>query len=259
MPVVTSHAPGTFCWFELATTDIAAARRFYMDLFGWSMREDPTGVAPYTMFRIDGQDVAAGYTLMKEQLDAGVGPHWMHYVSVTDAAETAAKAAEQGGTVLMGPLDVMDVGRMAVIRDPQGATLSVWQPLKHCGVGRSGEPNTHCWSELAARDAAAAERFYTAVLPWSAAHQAMGPVDYVMWMRGETPAGGMLQMDEQWGEAPPAWTIYFAVDDCDAKVGQAVALGARLVVPASQAAGVGRMAVLADPQGALFSIIKLDA
>lgn len=258
MPVVTSHVPGTFSWFELATSDIAAARRFYMGLFGWEMREDPSGTAPYTMFRVGGQDIAAGYTQTQEQQAAGVPPHWLNYVTVSSAAETAQRVRAHGGTVVMGPMDVMDVGRMAVLRDPQGATFAVWEPLQHIGVGRTGEPNLHCWSELMTRDTAAAERFYTAVLPWGVTRQAVGGSDYVMWMRGDQPAGGMMAMGPEFGDMPPGWGLYFAVTDCDAMAAKAQSLGARVVMPPFEAGDIGRCAVLLDPQGAAFSVIRLN-
>jgi predicted enzyme related to lactoylglutathione lyase len=257
MPTVTQHVPGTFSWFELATTDIAAGRAFYMALFGWTMREDPTGVAPYTMFRSGAHDVAAGYTLIPQQREAGVPPHWLNYVTVENADDAATRAAAHGGKVVMGPMDVMDHGRMAVLQDPQGATFAVWQPRKTIGVTLVGEPNLHCWSELATRDAAAAERFYTAVLPWTAKTEMMGPVPYTQFMRGDRPAGGMMAMDAQWGDVPPHWTIYFSVADCDAMVAKATSLGGKVVVPPFEAGDVGRCAVLLDPQGAAFSIIRM--
>ncbi len=257
MPVVSTHAPGTFCWFELNTTDIAAARKFYMALFGWSMREDPTGASPYTMFRIGENDVAAGYTMMKEQLAAGTPPHWMQYVSVASAADTTAKATAAGGTVLMGPMDVMDIGRMAVLRDPQGASFAIWEPLKHFGVSRVGELNTHCWSELMTPDAAGAERFYTRTLPWTAKHESMGGVQYVTWKRGESQAAGMMTLEPGQREVPPHWGLYFSVADCDAAVAKASSLGGKVLHPAFDAGDVGRCALLADPQGAPFWVIRL--
>jgi predicted enzyme related to lactoylglutathione lyase len=258
MSTVTQHAPGTFCWFELGTTDDAAARAFYSALFGWEVQLNPMGKeGEYTRFTVGGSDVGGGYRLMPDLLQAGVPPHWLPYVSVENCDATAARARELGGKVLSDPLDVFDLGRMAVIGDPYGATFALWQPLKHTGVGRVGEPNTPCWTELATRDTAGSEKFYTALLGWGAAPQPMGPVDYTMFTKSDGAAGGMMAMDERWGDVPPHWMTYFAVDNCDARARRLTELGGKILYGPFDAPPVGRMAVVQDPQGAVFSIIQL--
>jgi len=169
MPEVTSHAPGSFCWIELNTSDPAAAKQFYSGLFGWDAEDTPAGPdMVYTMLRIKGLDVAAMCGLQAEQKAHGVPPHWMTYVTVESADDAAAKAASLGGKVMAGAFDVMDVGRMAVIQDPQGAVFCVWQPKAHIGARLVGETGTFGWDELWTTDTKKAVEFYTGLFGWGA-------------------------------------------------------------------------------------------
>src|SRR5262245_47119948 len=162
MPEVTKHNPGTFCWVELATTDPAAAKRFYGDLFDWSVEDMPAGEGmTYTMLKLGGKNAGALYHLDEDRRKAGVPPHWFTYVAVTSADESAKKAASLGGTVVQQPFDVMDVGRMAVLQDPTGAHFAVWEPKRHHGTGIVGEPGSHVWTELLTTDTKKAGDFYS--------------------------------------------------------------------------------------------------
>jgi predicted enzyme related to lactoylglutathione lyase len=255
----TSHAPGTFCWTELATTDQHAAKTFYGGLFGWTSNDFPMGPDDvYTMLQSKGLDVAALYSMRHEQRSQGVPPHWMSYVAVTSADETAAKARELGGDVLAEPFDVFDVGRMAVLRDPAGAVFCVWEPKRHIGARRLGESGALCWTELATTDPAKAGPFYSALFGWEGQEVPIGDIAYTIFKSGEQSAAGMLKMPKEWANMPPHWMPYFAVDDADATVAQIQALGGSITVP-PQDIPYGRFAVAQDPQGAFFSIIKLAA
>jgi uncharacterized protein len=250
------HAPGTFCWIELATTDGPAAKKFYGELFGWEANDSPVGPdMVYTMLRLNGKDVGALYE--KGEMTKNVPTHWASYISVTNADETAAKAKSLGGTIVQEPFDVMDVGRMAVIADPTGAHFCIWQPKKHKGIGVKGEPNTLTWNELLTNDTDKAKEFYTKLFGWTAkTHGA--PVEYTEIALGDTGSfAGMMQIQPQMGPMPPSWGIYIAVDDCDATAQKATSLGARLFVPPTAIENVGRFSVIQDPQGAVFSVIKL--
>ena len=254
MATVTQHAPGTFCWPELATTDQSGAKAFYTALFGWTIVDTPMGEAGvYTMLKKGGRDVGALVQMGKEQ--AGMPPHWSAYVAVASADAVAEQAAALGAQVLMPPFDVMDVGRMAVIQDPQGATLALWQAIKHIGVGLLDEPGALCWTELMTTDAAAAERFYTNLFGWTAKAMPLGPTTYTVFKRGDKPAGGMMEITSEMGPMPPNWLSYFAVTGCDATVARAIMLGGQVVVPPTDVPGIGRFAVLHDPQGATFAIV----
>ena len=253
-----AYTPGTFCWVELGTTDGEAAKKFYTELFGWDSIDNPIGPGMvYTMLKLDGKDVGALYKMPPEMTSNGVPPHWMSYVSVNNADEAAAKAKELGATLMKEPFDVFDVGRMAVIQDPTGAMFAIWQAGTHKGAAAVNVPNSLCWNELATPDPAKAGDFYTGLFGWDKKVQDMGPMTYTSFMNGERPAGGMYKPTPEMGEIPPNWLAYFAVDDADAKVKKANELGATIIVPASDIPNVGRFAVIQDPQGAVFGIIKL--
>jgi len=146
MPNIDKHPPGAFCWIELATSDQKAAKDFYCSLFGWSASDMPMGPGDfYTMFKLDGRDSGAAYTLRPDQRAQGVPPHWMIYIAVESADQTAARAAELGAKVFAPPFDVYDAGRMAVLQDPTGAVFSIWQPKKNTGIGIAGVHGALCW------------------------------------------------------------------------------------------------------------------
>ncbi len=257
---VSKHAPGRFCWIELGTTDQDAAKKFYSELFGWTINDFPMGSeGVYTMFQLNGRDAGAAYQLMEQQLSQGVPPNWSVYVSVeeADAAANAIKAA--GGTVIMEPFDVFDFGRMAVAHDPTGAVFSVWQARNHFGVGVVNEPNSMCWTELTTRDVDAAKAFYSTIFGWNAVTKAGPPMPYTEIDLGGEQFGGMMKMQAEWGDMPSHWMVYFAVNDCDASVRKAESLGGKVCVPPTDIPNTGRFAVLQDPQNAFFSIIKLDS
>jgi len=264
MAEVTKSEPGIFCWAELGTTDGEAAKKFYTELFGWGILDVPLGPegGVYTMLQVAGKEVGALYQMGERERAQGVPPHWLLYVGVASADESAERVGALGGKVLAPPFDVNDNGRMAVIEDPAGATCALWEARGHQGWGRAGEPNTVCWSELATRDAAAAGGFYEGLFGWQADAQPMGDFTYTYFKvdvgHGDRMAAGMIQMTEEWCGAPSHWMPYFAVEDCDATTDKARFLGAEIRVPPTEAPGVGKFSVMADPQGAAFSIIKLN-
>jgi predicted enzyme related to lactoylglutathione lyase len=248
-------APGTFCWAELATTDGPGAKKFYGELFGWESNDIPIGPdMVYSMQKLDGKEVGALF--QKDETMKDVPTHWASYVSVASTDEIAAKAKSLGGTVAKGPFDVSDAGRMAVIIDPTGAAFGIWQAGKHTGYGVKGQPSTVSWNELLTTDTARAIDFYSKLFGWVAnTHGA--PMEYTEWMLGDEHVGGMMQIRPDMGPVPPNWGIYFAVEDCDASFQKATSLGAQAIVPPMDIEHVGRFAVIRDPQGAVFSIIKL--
>ena len=259
MQETPEYKPGTFCWVELATSDNEAAKKFYTQLFGWTYNDHPMGPdMVYTMLQLNGKDVGALYKLMPEQVSQGVPPNWLSYISVTSADESTEKAKAAGATVLKEPFDVMTVGRMSVIQDPTGAVFALWQAGEHQGSAIYNVPSSLCWNELMTTDTAKDKEFYTKVFGWGADTQNFGDFEYTMFKNGERGAGGMLQITPEMGPIPSNWLVYFAVDDCDAKVRKAAELGATVMKPADDIPGIGRFAILIDPQGAAFAIIKLD-
>jgi predicted enzyme related to lactoylglutathione lyase len=259
MQETVEYKPGTFCWVELATKDGDAAKTFYTNLFGWTYIDHPMGPGMvYTMLQLDGKDVGALYQMPPEMSAQGIPPNWLSYVSVTSADEAAAKAKASGATLLKEPFDVYTVGRMAVIQDPTGGVFAVWQARDHKGAGIYNVPNSFCWNELATRDTKKAGEFYSTVFGWTRDTQNFGPMEYTMFQNNGRGNGGMFGITPEMGQLPPHWLVYFAVDDCDAKVKKATELGAKVMKPADDIPGVGRFAILLDPQGAAFAVIKLD-
>ena len=258
MPLIDTYAPGTFCWADLGTPDAAAATRFYTALFGWTAEDRPMGPdAAYTMLTIDGRSVAALY--QQEPAAAGTPPEWLSYISVGSVAESAERAKALGGAVLMEPFDVLDVGRMAMVQDPTGAVVALWEPRRHAGAGLIAEPNAICWNELATTDTGRASDFYTSLLDWSAEAQPTGTAAYTLFTDGGAPRGGMMTIAAEWGPVPPSWLVYFAVSDCEGQTALAQSLGGAVRLPPTDAKGVGRFAVLVDPQGAVFAVIQPPA
>lgn len=259
MAFVTEHPPGAPCWFELGTTDQASAKRFYTQLLGWEVFDFPLRPGQYyTMFKLDGHDAGAAYTLSPEMLGQGAPPQWNVYFATANADESAAKVPQLGGAVVQPPFDVMDVGRMSICKDPGGATFSLWQPKNHKGAGVIGQDNSVCWSELATWDTARARDFYAPLFGWETKGSANMPT-YIEFKVAGAPRGGLLPMEKEWEGMPSQWGIYFQVADCDAAVEKARQLGATVRYGPFSAPGVGRMAALADPQGAGFSLITLEA
>jgi predicted enzyme related to lactoylglutathione lyase len=255
MAIITEHAPGSPCWFELATPDQAAAKAFYSNLFGWSVADFPLGNEQfYSMFKINGNDVGAGYTLPQ---DFQAPPHWAVYFATADVDATATKVKELGGTVMHGPFDVMEHGRMAVFQDPEGAVFSVWQKKGHIGASRMYEPHTVGWVELATRDINKAQQFYSGVFGWETQQSKNSPMEYVEFAAGGQHRGGLLQMTKEWEGIPPHWMVYFLCADTDASVAKLQSLGGAVQHGPFDIPGVGRTAVVADPQGARFSLITL--
>lgn len=253
-----THAAGSPSWFELATNDQAGAEAFYAALFGWTVQREPMDESShYTMFQLGGREVAAAYTLMPDQAAQGMPPSWGIYFKVDDADATVAKAAASGGSVLMPPFEVKDYLRMAVCADAENAVFSLQQPRQHAGVSAVRENNAICWVELATRDLAGAEAFYTGLFGWNMSeHHASPPGSYRIFGNGDGMLGGLLRMTEEWGEMPSHWSIYIQVEDVDAIVAHAEALGGKLCFPAFDAPGVGRLARIDDPAGAGFYVIK---
>ena len=255
MPLIDTYAPGTFCWADLGTHDAPAAARFYTALFGWTAEDRPMGPeAFYTMFQLGGRPVAALYP--QEAAHQGA-PHWLSYVSVASANDMAARTKTLGGTVLMEPFDVLDVGRMTMVQDPTGAVLALWEPRRHAGAGVIGEAGSMCWNELATTDTTRAGAFFQSLLGWSVESRPMSGVTYTTFTEDGATRGGMMTIAPSWGGVPPHWLVYFAVRDCDGTTALTQSLGGSVRVPPTDIPGVGRFAALADPQGAVFAVIAL--
>jgi predicted enzyme related to lactoylglutathione lyase len=253
-----AYVPGTFCWFEMVAADQAAARSFYTSLFGWTALEIPVpGEGTYTALML-GDDVVAGlFGIDEEMRSEGVLPHWVSYVSVADVDASLSGVEELGGRAVAGPVDAKGQGRMCVVADPTGAEFGLWQPMAFAGSQRFGEPGCPCWTELMTRDLDAAREFYGGLFGWGARVAPAAPgQDYTHFLVSDAPMAGMLPIREEWGEVPPSWSLYFAVEDLDAALRSARGLGASLVMEPLLIPGVARFCLLRDPQGAHFEVLE---
>jgi predicted enzyme related to lactoylglutathione lyase len=251
------HEAGMFCWVELATKDGPAAKQFYTSLFDWRVNELPMGEgATYSMLEKNHKEAGALYELTP--LQKGTPPHWNSYIRVASADAAAAKARELGGRIVTEPFDVMDQGRMANIQDPTGATFAVWEAKKHAGAEVVNEPGAFCWNELYTTDPKKAGDFYSRLFDWTRETMPLPTgQEYTIFKRGDAQAAGMMELPREW-KVSPHWLVYFAVDDSDRTVRKASGMGATVMVPPTDIPNIGRFAILNDPQGADFAIIRME-
>jgi predicted enzyme related to lactoylglutathione lyase len=210
----TKYTPGTFSWADVTTTDQDAAKEFYSGLFGWEAEDVPAGDGiVYSMMRLNGKDVAAISPQQQQQRDAGVPPTWNSYITVDSADAAADKAAQLGATVHAPPFDVFDVGRMAVIQDPQGAFFMVWEPRQSIGAGLVNAPGALSWNELSSPDVDASVSFYGDLFGWEADEFEGTGERYLVVKNDGRGNGGIRELGDQ--PAPPHWLPYFGIDDID--------------------------------------------
>ena len=248
----TKYANGVFSWADLSTPDQDGAKRFYQPLFGWEADDRPVGDGVvYSMMKISGKEVAAISPQPDQQREAGAPPTWNSYITVDSADDALARAAEFGAEVHADAFDVMDVGRMGVVQDPQGAFFAVWEPKTNIGASLVNEPGTLCWNELASPDIDASASFYADLFGWSTEAMEGGPFPYLVIKTPDGRTNGGIR--PQMGEEPPYWLVYFGTDDIEAGVAKAGELGgSTLAGPMS--IGPGQIAMLQDPQGAVFAL-----
>ena len=248
----TEYTPGTFSWADLSTTDQAAAKEFYAGLFGWEADDLPVGDGmTYSMQRIGGKSVAAISQQPQQQADAGVPAMWNSYVTVASADDAAARAAELGATVHAPPFDVMDAGRMAVVQDPQGAFFMVWEAKENIGAQLVNVPGALCWNELASPDVEASREFYSGLFGWQIERWEGSEQPYWIIQNQGHGNGGVRENSEP--GPPPHWLVYLACEDLDASIAKVEELGGTNHMGPMDI-GVARVAVVADPQGAVFCL-----
>jgi predicted enzyme related to lactoylglutathione lyase len=258
----SSYAPGTFSWVDLATTDTDDAKRFYAELFGWSYDDrDAGGGGTYTEASIDGDAVAGLYSQPEQQRSQGAPPFWSNYVTVASADDAASRASELGGSVHAAPFDVLDAGRMAVIADPTGAMLGVWEPGESIGARRVNDPGCMTWNELSTNDAASAIDFYSSLFGWriEPIDTGGGPPYWSISHDGgaEGRNGGMRELAPEQEGVPPHWMPYFTVASVDETIDRAEGAGGRSLAGPLDLP-TGRIVILSDPQGAVFAIFEGD-
>jgi uncharacterized protein len=256
---IDKHKPGAFCWVELATTDHSAAKNFYSSLFAWSANDIPMGPGGvYTIFELQGRAAAAGYELNPQQRAQGVPPHWIVYIAVENADAAASRATHLGGSVVIQPFDITDVGRMAVLTDPTGAYFCIWQPKRNQGIGIAGVNGTLCWADLNTPDPDRAKKFYSELFGWKITEDTDDdpPSGYLHIQNGGDFIGGIPPVRPNNPRQPAHWLAYFEATNCDSTAAQAKKLGAKFYLEPMTMENVGRFAILADPQGAVFAIFQ---
>jgi uncharacterized protein len=247
----SSYTPGTFSWVELLTSDAGDAKRFYGGLFGWEYEDTPVGDDNvYSIARLEGKSLAGTYEPPPEQ---GTPPNWLSYVSVENVDEVAAKAAELGATVMAGPFDVTDAGRMAVIQDPTGAAFGAWQANRHIGAELVNVPGALTMTQLNTSDPEAAGRFYSELFGWDVEpiDTGGGPPYFSIHNQGALNAGMM----SPGSQTQSHWIVYFVTADLDGDTERISELGGELAMPPTQIPS-GRFAVAIDPQGAYFALFE---
>ncbi|HCA86633.1 MAG TPA: hydroxylase [Streptomyces sp.] len=256
--LTTDYVPGSPIWIDLEARDIDAAARFYGAVFGWEFESAGPDAGGYGFLKLGERTVAAIGPLTEE----GANPSWTVYFHSPDADATARAVEQAGGKVLFAPMDVFNLGRMAQFADPTGAQFAIWQPGENKGLDVVSDSNALCWTELYTTDAASAKTFYRTVFDWGLEDAPMPGVTYTI----ASPAGGgpdaghggIMELQPQNLEAGTIsnWHPHFATEDCDATVAAAAEHGATVIMPPEDAPGVGRLAMLVDPFGALFALLK---
>lgn len=252
----SSYAEGTPNWVELQTPDQSAAKDFYSALFGWSYVDQPMlEGAIYSTATVHGAQVAAIAPQPIGSSPVDTPAQWNTFLAVDDVDAAAAEVEPAGGDLILPAFDVGDAGRMVVLTDPTGAPVGLWQARTHIGATLVNETGTLIWNELITDDPERALHFYRSVVGLeSAALPIPGSGDYTVLQVHGDGVGGCIRPPRP--EVPNHWHVYFAVEDTDATVAAAVDHGGALMADPFVLPTVGRMAVLSDPQDAVFSVMQ---
>ncbi len=259
MVLETAKKQGTPNWADCATTDLAASEEFYAAVFGWTAdRVTASDGETYSIQRLEGRMVAGIYELNQAMRSMNVPPHWGTYIEVDDVDATLERVTEEGGTVLDGPFEEPDVGKIAIIQDTVGAYLRLWHSEPQHGCEVFNIPGAMTWNELNTKEPAKAAAFYEKVLGVEV-ETMNGTMPYTVLKVDGRSVAGILTTTPEMGDFPPMWDVYFASSDVDTTVKHAIAAGGKALREPFDIPGVdARMAVLQDPHGAVFEVIKME-
>ncbi|MEV6116967.1 VOC family protein [Streptomyces sp. NPDC052109] len=247
------RAPGTPCWVSLMAHGLAATEEFYGELFGWEFRPGSQQLGPYVRAVLDGHEVAGMGQLPP---DRRLPIAWTPYLASEDVDQTADTVRECGGTVAVGPLDAAEAGRMAIAADPSGAVFGIWQGARHLATVITGVPGTPAWNELVTFETESVAKFYATVFGYEQEPVVSADFDYVTLHLAGRPVAGLHGVGHALPrDRGPHWQTYFEVADADATVRQVADLGGRLIRQPHDSPH-GRVATVADPEGAEFSVIQ---
>ena len=251
---VSKYRHGTFSWAENISTDVDKASAYYQALFGWSARDLPMGANQhYKMFRLGEDKVAALIPMPPAMQTAGAASFWSNYVTVDDVDGLAPVVAAAGGTILFGPADVGDSGRMLYFQDAAGAQLGLWQPGSHIGAGIVNVPGAMLWNELLTWDARASMDFYSRLLGWEFFTAECG---YIFIRNLGRNNGGILQLDDSFGDLTTHWRTYFHSADINRAIELTRDQGGEIHIPKTEIPGEGHFSFVSDPAGAQFYLMQ---
>ncbi|MBT2511249.1 VOC family protein [Streptomyces sp. ISL-98] len=253
-PAIPRHTPGAPCWVSLMVHGLAATQDFYRALFGWEFRPGPGQLGPYVRAVLDGKEVAGIGQLPP---DRHLPVAWTPYFATEDADVTAESIRSHGGTIGVGPLDADHAGRMAIGSDPSGAVFGIWQAAAHLGTAIAGTHGTPAWNELMTRETATVSKFYQAVFGYEVEPDASAdPDDYLTLRLEGRPVAALRGVGKALPrDRGPHWMTYFEVEDTDASARTVQELGGH-VLQAPEEGPNGRVATVADPEGAVFTIVR---
>ncbi|MFC8517935.1 VOC family protein [Streptomyces sp. NPDC057257] len=247
------RTPGTPCWVSLMVHGLAATEEFYGALFGWEFEPGPQQLGPYVRALLDGYEVAG---IGQLPADRHLPVAWTPYLASDDVDLTAETVRLCGGTIGVGPLDAAEAGRLAIGSDPSGAVFGIWQAAAHLGTGITGVPGTPAWNELLTFESASVAKFYETVFGYEEEPVVSADSDYVTLHVDSHPVAGIHGVGHALPrDRGPHWMTYFEVADADAAVAHLTELGGHVLKPPRDTAH-GRVATVADPEGARFSLIQ---
>lgn len=247
------RTPGTPCWVSLIVHGLDTTQNFYAELFGWEFGPGPEQLGPYVRALIDGEEVAGIGQLSP---DRHLPIAWTTYLATDDADLTAEAIRACGGTVGVGPLDAGDAGRMAIASDPGGAVFGIWQAGRHVGTSTVGAPGMPVWNELVTRETATVAKFYQAVFGYATEAVVSADFDYQTLHLDGRPVASLHGVGHGLPrDRGPHWMTYFEVADTDEAAQQVVELGGHILQAPREGAS-GRLATVADPEGAAFTIVR---
>ncbi|MEV6400181.1 VOC family protein [Streptomyces sp. NPDC051907] len=253
MTEATRHVPGTPCWVSLMVHGLDATQDFYGELFGWEFAPGPQQLGPYVRALLDGKEVAG---IGRLPVDRHLPIAWTPYMATDDADATAEAIRCCGGTVGVGPLDAGEAGRMVIGSDPVGAVLGAWQAAGRRGIAVQGAHGTPVWNELIARETSSVGKFYQAVFGYDVEAVVSADLDYVTLRLEGRPVAALHGVGNALPrERGPHWMTSFEVEDTDQAARHVASLGGQVIQPPSQGPS-GRRATVADPEGALFTIVR---
>jgi len=253
---------GSFCWFEVVTSDPEASGEFFGKVLGWTRAAAPVpeGLPPYELLQLGGKDVGGMFSLTEEMKGQGTPPHILGYIAVSDLEEVLAKVKPLGGNIVMGKTAVMDKGHMAIIATAEGAVNCLWEAGTHSGSQLMEVTGTPCWFELNSRDAAGMAKFFAMLLDLEVRTMPFPDPncegDYTLLGRDGKDYFGILQMGEEWGEMPSHWMTYFQVDDIGASVAAIREAGGEVCYEPFELTDIGQIAICADPAKIHFTVLE---